>query len=156
MIQQMNISFNPAQDRLLFKLNQDNKAEYRVWLTRRFTELLLKVLNEQMADSGGQQQLASSKETVNQLKSGAFDKKYENIAPPEFPLGETGILAFRINIKKHQNGVLNLQLLPEDGIGLNFNLDPSSIYMLYNLLEQALPQTQWNLQGTPVAANLLH
>lgn len=156
MLQQMNIAYSPAQDRLLFKINQNNEAEYRVWMTRRFTMFLLKVLRDQMDDSGGSQKLATSEDTVKQLKSGAFEKEYQNKIPQELPLGEDGILAYRINLKKMDNGVITLQLLPEDGKGVNFNLEKTMVYMLYNLLEQAINNTNWNLEAGPVAANLLH
>ena len=38
-----------------------------------------------------------------------------------------------------------LQLLPEQGLGITFTLDKSTLYMLYNLLDQGLRQTEWNL-----------
>jgi len=109
-----------------------------------------------MDDSGGSQKLATSEDTVKQLKSGAFEKEYQNKIPQELPLGEDGILAYRINLKKMDNGVITLQLLPEDGKGVNFNLEKTMVYMLYNLLEQAINNTNWNLEAGPVAANLLH
>ncbi len=103
---------------------------------------------------GGMRELASHKDTVNQLKNGAFDKEYESPAatpasagaqPPALPLGADGILAFRINANRPDQGGLTLQLLPEQGPGLNLNLNRTMLFMLYNLLEQGLVQAHWNI-----------
>jgi len=128
-------------------------------MTRRFTSLLLNLLNllkDQMQEAGGHQKMATSEETVKQLKSGAFEKEYQNTSPLDLPLGPDGILAYRINLNKRDNGVLGLQLLPEEGKGLNLNMEQSMVYMLFNLLEQALNHTNWNLTPPQAAANLLH
>ena len=156
MMQQMNISYSPTQDRLLLKVNRDNTAEYRIWMTRRFTSLLVNLLKDQMNEAGGHQKLATSNETVTQLKSGAFEKEYQNTNPVELPLGADGILAYRINLKKLENDGLGLQLLPEEGTGMNINLDKSMVYMLFNLIEQAINHPNWNLDPVQMARNLLH
>ncbi|MDR0779971.1 MAG: hypothetical protein LBF16_04660, partial [Pseudomonadales bacterium] len=105
----MNLSYSTEQDRLLFKAREENDTEYRVWLTRRFTTLLLKFLRERMAALGGQEQLAASPQTVDQLKSGAFQQPYRAPSPaapaqpsnqdtaPAQLLGHDGILAYRLN-----------------------------------------------------------
>src|SRR5690606_36583215 len=120
-------------------------AEFRIWLTRRYTALLMQVLQDQINREGGVQELASSKATLSSLKGGAFEKPFKASAPQQFPLGKEGLLGFRINAGKTDRGQLNLQLLPEQGEGISLALDKSMLFMLANLLDQGIAGTDWNL-----------
>lgn len=156
MLQQLNVTYSTDQDRLLLKVREDDGTEYRVWLTRRFTALLCKVMQALMAELGGQDRLAASDQIVEQLKTGAFDAPYTTAQPPALPLGEDGILAHRINYQHGEHDTVALQLLPREGQGLNLSLSKHMLYMFYNLLEQCLPQTAWNLDELKVPRQLLH
>jgi hypothetical protein len=144
-LQQINMAYIPEQDRLLLRISTSSDAEYRIWLTRRYSALLLQVFLEQIEREGGYQDLASRQDTRERLRGGALDQPYNPAPKMHYPLGEQGVLAYRINVGKDPTGVLNLQLLPEQGQGVTFTLDKSTLYMLYNVLEQALSQTEWNL-----------
>jgi len=146
-LQQLNMIYVPEQDRLLLRISTGDDAEYRVWLTRRYCSLLLKVLVEQIEKHGGYQELASRQDTLERLRGGALGQAY---APPEtlrYPLGEQGVLGYRINIGNQPTGAVALQLLPEQGQGVNFTLDKPTLYLLYNVLEQALAGTDWKLHA---------
>lgn len=155
-LKQLNISYQPKEDRLLLKVSTSGNSEYRVWLTRRFTSLLLRVLNQQMDKVGGMHAAASSEKTREHFREGAFNQPYDEPVSSVYPLGEEGILAFRINAGEAPDGTLKLQLLPEEGNGVNFALDKSMLYMLYNLLEQGLTRTDWNLQELQPPPSSLH
>src|SRR5688572_30332617 len=144
-LQQINISYVPNEDRLLLKARTSNENELRIWLTRRYTSLLINVLAQQMDKAGGIMELASNKTTLEQFKGGAFEQDYKPLSLQNFPLGENGILGYRINAGKNADARVNLQLLPETGEGLNLVLDKSMLFMFYNLLEQALVHAEWNL-----------
>jgi hypothetical protein len=146
-LQQVNIIYVPEQDRLLLRISSTGDAEFRVWLTRRYSALLLKVFIEQIEKEGGYQELASRQETLSRLRGGALDQPYEAGPRTNYPLGEQGVLGYRININREEAGTTNLQLLPEHGQGVNINLDKSTLYMLYNVLEQALSVAEWNLHA---------
>jgi hypothetical protein len=148
-LQQVNIIYVPEQDRLLLRISAGD-AEFRVWLTRRYSALLLQAFVDQIEREGGYQELASRQDTLARLRGGALDQPYEPGPRTSYPLTEQGILGYRININKDAAGATQLQLLPEQGQGVNINLDKSMLYMLYNVLEQALVQTDWNL---PVPRN---
>lgn len=152
-LQQLNITYNPVEDRLLLRANAGSAGEFRIWLTRRYSTLLAKVLADMIEKEGGMRELASSRDTINQLKGGAFEQEYQ---PPfdsdngrqtsaALPLGADGILGYRINANRKPDGILNLQLLPEHGPGLNFDLNRTILFMLYNLLEQGLAGAEWNV-----------
>jgi hypothetical protein len=144
-LQQINLSYVPEEDRLLLKVRTADEAEFRIWMTRRYSSLLLNIFVEQIEREGGYQKLASRKETLDHLRGGAFEQPYESGPGLHYPLGERGVLAFRINVNKDNSGVMALQLLPAQGQGITFTLDKSTLYMLYNLLEQGLGQTDWQL-----------
>lgn len=144
-LQQINLSYSPEEDRLLLRVSDGELSEFRVWLTRRYTELLCGMLMEEMNKAGGEQELASSKETLQGFRNGAFTKEYEGSPGKQFPLGEAGVLGFRINVSHSEPATTNVQLLPQQGQGITLTLGRSMLYMFYNLIEQALSQANWAL-----------
>ena len=144
-LQQINISYVPNEDRLLLKARTSDDSELRIWLTRRYTSLLINILAQQMDKAGGIMELASHKTTLEQFKGGAFTQDYQPLSAQNFPLGEDGVLGYRINAGKNADARTALQLLPETGEGLNLNLDKAMLFMFYNLLDQALVHAEWNL-----------
>lgn len=155
-LQQINLHYVPEEDRLLLKVRTADEAEYRIWFTRRYSALLLQIFTDRIEREGGYQELASRKQTLDQLRGGAFDHSYDAPSRAHYPLGENGVLGYRINVGKDDSGATNLQLLPEQGQGVTFTMDKSTLYMLYNLLEQALPQTEWNLHTSGANRGPLH
>jgi hypothetical protein len=144
-LQQLNMIYVPEQDRLLLRISTNDASEFRIWLTRRYCSLLMQILVQQIEREGGYQELASRQQTLDQLRGGALTQPYAPGPNMHYPLGEQGVLGYRINVGKEKSGAVNLQLLPEAGTGMTFTLDKSTLYMLYNVLEQALEQTEWNL-----------
>ena len=90
------------------------------------------------------------------LKKGALEKKYDNENVSNFPLGEQGVLAFRINTRNTDEGNLVLELLPEKGKGITLNLNKGLLYMLHNILTQGITQAGWNLQTESSPSNQVH
>jgi hypothetical protein len=58
----------------MLRINTLAGDEFRVWLTRRFTDLLLKLLNKEIDKYGGIPTLASTPETKKLFKQGAMEK----------------------------------------------------------------------------------
>jgi hypothetical protein len=144
-LQQMNLTYSPEEDRLLLRVSDGELSEFRVWFTRRYTELLCGLLTEEIDKAGGVQELASRAETLQGFRNGAFSTGYNDAARHQFPLGETGVLGYRINISQGEPGTTTVQLLPQSGQGLTLSLGRSMLFMFYNLIEQGLLQTNWNL-----------
>ena len=143
-LHQMNISYNPKEDRLLLRVSSRGGEEFRLWLTRRYTGMLINILKQELAKFGGEPTLASSDETKNMIKAGAFQQGFDE-GSGRFPLGESGVLGFRINTGVSGEGVLRLELLPEQGQGISVNLNKTLLYMLHNLITQGIDQAGWNL-----------
>jgi hypothetical protein len=144
-LHQVNISYIPAEDRLLLRASTRGGDEYRIWLTRRFCSLLTGIVQKQMEQFGGAPVLAASNEARQLFKQGAMEKKYEAENNMNFPLGQAGILAHRISSKINEDGTLALQLLPGAGEGITLNLNQTLLYMFYNLLAQGMEQAEWHL-----------
>lgn len=154
-LHQMNVSYIPKEDRLLLKISTKQGDEYRLWLTRRFTDLLVNVLKKEVDMCGGMASIAASDETKRMFKEGAFEKGYENDSST-YPLGENGILAFRINTGRDQNDNLQLDLSPEKGQGISLNLNKSLLYMFNNLISQGVEQAGWNLADNEQVSMNIH
>ncbi|MAM71653.1 MAG: hypothetical protein CMP91_10970 [Gammaproteobacteria bacterium] len=144
-LQQLNISYIAKEDRLLFRVRVGANTEFRIWFTRRFTDLLLKLLNEKMQNYGGAEVLAVSNETQKDIKQGAFEKKYQEPQAPDYPFGENGFVACQIKSGTDKQDNLQLQILPEKGKGMNLKLDKKLMFMLHNLLTQGIQHADWNL-----------
>jgi hypothetical protein len=155
-LHQINITHNGKEDRLLLRISTTAGNEFRLWLTRRYTALLLGVLNKEIDKQGGAPRVASSEETTKMLKNGALEQKYENDKVNSFPLGEDGVLAFRINSRNSEDGNLALELLPEQGQGITLNLNKSMLYMFHNVLTQGVTQAAWGLQTEKTESMKVH
>ena len=143
-LHQLNITYVPKEDRLLLRVSTLQGDEFRVWLTRRYTGLLFNVLNKQMEKSGGVPTVAASEETRKLFKAGALDQKFTGDSS-SFPLGENGFLAFRINTGETPDGVLHLEVSPEQGQGITLHLSNPLLYMFSNILNQGIDQAGWQL-----------
>lgn len=145
-LQQINISYNPIEDRLLFKLRAGDNQEYRLWFTRRFTRILLSLLSEKMHAFGGADSIAVSKDTQQELKNGALTKKYIVPEVPEYPLGESGIVPSKMNVSQLKNNGIVIQFSDNANKGMKFNMDKKMLFMVHKLLIQTLAKTDWNLE----------
>ena len=143
-LHQMNISYHPGEDRLLLRVNSRGGDEFRLWLTRRYTAMLINILKQELEKYGGEPTLAASDDTKDMIKAGAFEQGFED-GSAGFPLGESGVLGFRINAGAAEQDVLHLELLPEQGQGISMNLNKTLIYMMHNLIVQGIEQAGWNL-----------
>ena len=147
-LHQINISYVPVEDRLMMRINTKQGIEYRVWLTRRFTGILTGLLTKEIDKHGGIPVLASTDQTRSLFKQGAMEKTYEAV---DLPLGQTGILAYKINYKSNPDASLALELLPEQGKGVNMSLNKSLLFLFYNWLTQACAHTEWKLPEAGVS-----
>lgn len=153
-LHQLNVTYVAAEDRLLLRASTRAGDEYRLWLTRRYSGLLTAILQKQMEKFGGAPVLAASDAARDLFRQGAMEKKYEGGSSVNFPLGEGGILAVRINSRIGEDGVMQLQLLPAQGEGVTLSLNQTLLYMFYTLLTQGAEQAEWRLSPGLAEAKL--
>lgn len=147
-LHQINVQYSNVEDRILLRTSTENDDEYLIWLTRRFTRLLLGILNGEIEKRGGATILGAQKETKKLFKEGAFERPYAENSPKKRPLGH-GLLAFSIKTGLAGDGNLILEIQAEAGQGIIFNLNDTLIYMFYSLLMQGIAQTEWQLDPFP-------
>ena len=147
-LHQINITYIPAEDRLLMRATTQGGDEYRIWMTRRFTKLLCDIVDQTMNKHGGAPVIGAEDKTRQMFKSEAFKKKFEEDKSTSYPLGENGFLAFAIKTGNNATGDLYLEIMPEKGQGVTFSLNKQLQYMLYTLLSQGIARADWSLTGS--------
>lgn len=144
-LHQVNVTYSGGEDRLLLRVTTRLGDEYRIWLTRRFTAMLLALLDKAMDKYGGSASLGSSSKTKAMFKAGAMEKAFDEDKTTNFPLGKKGFLAYGIKSADTPGGNLHLEILPEKGAGVSLNLDKPLLYMVHNLLTQGIARAEWQL-----------
>lgn len=154
-LHQINIAYIGMEDRLLMRATTKNGDEYKVWFTRKYTSLLVDILNKHIHERGGLTTLGSKPQTTKMLKGGALEKPFKGNVK-NYPLGEEGILGFSIKVNVSKDKVLNLQLSPKKGQGITLNLGDSLLYMFHNLLSQGIARADWNFKRDQDSAGSEH
>jgi hypothetical protein len=144
-LHQINMQYSNTEDRILLRTSTENNDEYLIWLTRRYTKLLVDIFDKEIERRGGTTTLGSKKETTKLFKEGAFEKPYAEETPKNHPLGEKGMLAFGIKTGIDAQGNFTLIIQSESGKGITYNLNDTLIYMFYSLLIQCIERAEWKI-----------
>ncbi len=151
-IQQLNIQYQPIEDRLLLRILSSENSELRIWLTRKYTALLLKVLDQlieyavdSVASPGVEAVKAFQREAA--LSDSNFKDGYREELVSTSPLGETPLLVSRIDYTRLSDGNLALTLAQEfeGGKKLTINLDTQLQHALVKLLIEGARTAEWGL-----------
>lgn len=152
-LHQINIEYQPEQDRLMLRISSGNNEEVLLWLTRRCVKLLWPVLVNlaRTAPDIVTQSHPEAKDALlgmrheEALAKSDFSKPYQT-GGRAHPLGEAPILVARIQSKRNDNGSSVLTLLPAKGQGINLALDEALLHSLCKLLQTVLGRTEWELK----------
>jgi len=157
-LHQINMQYSNKEDRILLRTSTENNDEYLIWLTRRYTKLLVDIFDKEIEQRGGTTTLSAKKETTKLFKDGAFEKHYVEETPKTHPLGEDGVLAFGIKTGKDEQGNFVLIIQSDSGKGITYNLNDSLLYMFYSLLMQSIDRAEWKLGklGESASTSQLH
>jgi len=153
-LKQLQLRYDPLEDRLLLRVSSAEGQEFRFWLTRRYTALLLAVLDKHQAEDPevAEHDTAEARTAVRAFKQEAasagasFGGDFE--AAPERPLGDAPILAFRLDYRISESS-LRLTFAPKEGAGITFMLDWNLSLNLGTMLAKALAQADWRLPTGP-------
>jgi hypothetical protein len=151
-ISQMQMRYSSEEDRILFRVNSTDKREYRLWITRRFSLMLMKLLRDYMdADPDVSMQASpDAKQAVKEFKQESaiqaanFKQEFAEDST-ELPLGEETPLAFKLT-HAIRGEKLNLSLDPRSGQGMNLVLDRKINASLIQLLTSAIEIANWKLE----------
>jgi hypothetical protein len=152
-LHQMQLTFAPEEDRLLFRVNTTGRTrmEFRFWFTRRYVRLLWQALmsmlerrqpREVAADEIAKTQ-AIATEHQQAVAQADFQTQYQESAV--FPLGEQPILVSRVSLKENAQGEQILCLHPTAGQGLEIGLNNQILHSFCKLLADSVRQADWDL-----------
>lgn len=172
-LHQMQVTYAPVEDRLLFRVNTRQRQEFRFWMTRRYVALLWKTILGHLRttqDEGGnapeksedeeptEQPPTSSAKTPEPLKDAIIAKEHEEqVAKSDFktqyqessylPLGEQPLLLYGIGIKKggpnKDQSILCMH--PPKGEGIEISLNDQITHSLCRLVADATKKADWGL-----------
>lgn len=150
-VRQMQMQYDPEEDRILFRINSGDRQEFRFWLTRRYAALLLRVLGEHVAaDPDVSTQVdPTARAAVTQFKQeqarsqADFGKPFDE-APAEFPLGADALLAHKVTGGRRGDDLI-LGIHPKSGQGINMTLSQSLNLNLTHMLTDAVRRAQWGI-----------
>ncbi|EIJ42091.1 hypothetical protein BegalDRAFT_1189 [Beggiatoa alba B18LD] len=150
---QMQLSFDPLEDRLQFRVNTHDKAEYRFWFTRRYVRLLWAVLLEMLKEVEASKRYTDphiqaavlSFQHENLLQQMDFSKPFEN-GNQHYPLGKPAVLLSRISRKKREDGSQLLCLHPKEGAGVDLVLSENMLHSLCKMLSETVKIAEWDLR----------
>ena len=150
-INQMQMLYVAEEDRILFRVNSTDNKEFRFWLTRRYTGLLLQVLRKHVeADPDiSTQATAAAKQAIRAFKEEAavqeadFEQPFKDQAQ-EMPLGPEALLAFKTNYK-FDGDLLRLGIEPKSGKGINLTINRQVNSSLTQLLVAAINRADWKI-----------
>ena len=149
-ISQLQMSYSPEEDRVLLRLNTTATEEFRFWLTRRYSQLVIQALGAHRAADPDVSNHASpmARKAVEEFKQEVANTEgnfKDDFKPSEtFPLGETPVLAHKLSYKVSA-GKLVLTIAPKSGQGVTIVLDSSLNFNVTKLLKSAGEAGKWGL-----------
>lgn len=150
-ISQMQMAYNPEEDRILFRVNSSDDKEFRFWLTRRFSILMLKVLREHLDRDPdvSTQGTAQGRQAVKEFKQekamsmANFSEQFrEN--NKELPQGDDIKVAFKLTYNLAGDN-LQLGIQPRQGQGINMAINREINLSITRLLLAAAKKGDWQL-----------
>lgn len=152
-IQQLNLSYDKVQDRLLFRVGLSDNTELALWFTYRFSRDLWVALNgeahlpvsesfasEDVSDTV--QQFQQEAKAMEALKNMDFATEY---APREALRPDGALLALDFTLS---DDVKHLDITCFEALTVNMNLTPNLVLATCNLMQLAAKEAGWELTTT--------
>lgn len=158
-IHQFNLSYNPEQDRLLFRIGLHDNSELQVWLTFRICKQLwqllsgkthLPIANSIAPETPPQQALEQFKQeaqVAETLQKMDFVTEYQQRDKVQ---NDGPMLAVLLNYEDAKPAAPVLHITCLEGMTINMNLNQQMILAICNMLQLATKETGWDI-GAPVA-----
>jgi hypothetical protein len=151
-IQQLNLSYNTEQDRLLFRVGLSDNSELMVWLTLRVTKQLWALLNGEthlpsassiQIETPPAQAIEQFKQEVQAaetLKKMDFATEYQ---PRPQVRNEGALLATALKLS--DDGIKHLDITCLEGLNVRMNLTQELILAMCNMLQLSAKEAAWDL-----------
>ena len=162
-IQQINISYNAEQDRLLLRVGLSDDTELLLWLTYRIARQLWQLLNGEThlptADSihadalpgKAVEQFKQEAQAAETLKKMDFATKYQ---PRKGVRNEGALLAIKLELSGDH--IKHLDILCLEGVSVGVNLPLALVLAVCNLLQIAVTKAGWSLGAKTVLQPIIN
>ena len=153
-IEQLNLGYNPEQDRLLLKVGLNDNTELVLWLTQRITHRLWHLLNAEAhlptANSislhalphNAVQQFKQEMQASESLQKMDFATDY---APRAEVIKASAFLVIEVQISNAEAQALALEVTCLEGLTVRMNLTQELNLALCNMLQLCAKEALWNL-----------
>lgn len=166
-IHQISVHHDERQDRLMLRLNTQDRQEFRFWLTRRMTQRFMPAIEQsaarlEAAQPGVAATDSTSQQILTELKRDAFLQKADFATPFDTqaslrPLGEEPMLITDAHLSILSRGALQISFEdksdPQQLKSCQLHLQVSLVHGMIHLMQQAAEKAQWSLSGTPSDVN---
>lgn len=146
MLDKIQIHYQPVEDRLALLIKMKNGDSLNLWLTRRVTQKLLSSLNAlvQKDEAVISQTNDNRKAHVQQFQQQQAAEKSQFAKEPVDPkkFAETPTLDLVVDVRLDDK---RLRLPMTNGKILNLEISTELAYVVSNLINSSLPQTNWNI-----------
>jgi hypothetical protein len=152
-IHQIQLVYNPHEDRVLMRILSTERAEFRFWLTRRYVKLLWRILLKMLerdpaaalhVDENVRRSMLGFQHE-NAVRSGDFAKPFEE-GINNLPLGANPVLLSRISAKQPDQKQQLLCMHPEKGQGIDLGVNAGLLHMISKLLVDAVAKSDWDIK----------
>ena len=171
---QFDAGYNLQQDRILLRITNSTGEEYRLWLTRRLCSSLLTEFKtktsayrvspdasrsqSQSMDAGAETVMRAEFEQQATAMSQDFTSKFK--PGNSFPLGKSGLLVERLNLKPNGKGegVLALSFYGDADQGMTIGVSVALFNSIFEVIERIIEKTDWGLASvaaTPPSSSMI-
>ena len=138
---------------MLLRISTRDKAELRLWMTRRVIRLLwgalLKMVEiapkKDMPIEADKREAILHFEHQSAVEQADFATPFQEAAD-SYPLGEEGVLIASMQLRRKPNGAYILKLSPKQGKGVTINLDDKMMHSFMELLIDSSKRAEWDLE----------
>ncbi len=152
-LHQFQMAFVAEQDRMLLRISTQDKAELRLWLTRRVVRLLWGALRKTIEAvpekntpiEPRRREAILQFEHQSAVEQADFKTPFQEAAD-SYPLGKEGVLVASMQISRKPNGACILKLSPKQGKGVTINLNDKMMHSFMEMLIDSSKRAEWDLE----------
>jgi hypothetical protein len=139
---QYQMAYVAELDRMLLRISTRDKAEFRLWLTRRAVRLLWDGLL-QVTEADKREEILHF-EHQSAVEQADFETSFEGAAD-SFPLGEEGVLVNHMHVDRKPDGAYILKLGPRKGKSITLTLHEKLMHSFMQMLTDFSNLAEWGL-----------
>ncbi len=138
---------------MLLRISTRDKAELRLWLTRRVVRLLWDVLLKMIEVrpekytpiEADKREAILHFEHQSAVEQADFGTPFQEAAD-NYPLGEEGVLVASMQGGRKPDGAYTLKLAPKQGNSITINLDDKLMHSFMEMLIDSSNRAEWGLE----------